>query len=619
MHQDGVFEAGGSSRPAVSAGGRALSILNASVRLGANTDSGRTVYGAEIACRLADGQDPAALDRAVAIRLAERLPASTDVDLPRLGRRFGLADLIAVAVAAVERAAVPRILWSAEPSRAMPYPLADGMFGVRLRWHPVVPAHAAAIVEAALVALDGVIGRAAPGSAAAFRDRLAGLRTRIAADLPPPDGQRLLAAARDRGLPAERIAGPHLRIGQGRRQVHLYDSMPAATSYGAVRRLGDRDRVWAVWRGQGLPVPAHRIVGSRDDLRAAAAAIGLPVVVQPIKTLAAADRTVLVDSPDRLGPAYRRAAGRSGPALVRTHPAGELYRLVIVGRRMVAAAWVRDGAARDVTDRVDPDVQILAVTAARSLGLAVAGIDLVTPDIGRPRAHAPAVLLEATGRPALDLHHAPAAGPPRDVAGAILDSLFDGPDRAHLPVLLAVGDAPAAEAVARAVRACLQAAGYGTGLCLDHRTELDGEPLDGVPAGGAWGLRALAREPYVDALVAGLSPETVIDQGLGVMRCRAAALIGPIGTVAGQAALAAMLNAGVDSVLVPPALLAEPEMRPVADRLRALSQTAPEGVAAALLADAGLEHPCVRPDADRRLPLFAADQPALGGVHLNAG
>lgn len=563
-------------------------LARADLLAGANPVAGRTVHRADIAWRWPADHDPFTLDAAVLARLADRLPAPVEPGL-LLGRPPGLAGLVAAAVRRVERATVPPPLWSERPPRATLRPVANGAAAIALEWDPAVPHHATEIVEAALRALNGGGDAARPGSVPGAAGKpFADLKSRIERSVPPPDGQRLLTAARARGMPAERIAGPHLRIGQGRRQVHLYDSMPAATVYGAVRRLGNRDQVWAAWHKQSLPVPPHRLVGSRQEARAAAAAIGLPVIIQPSKTLAAADRTVLVTEPDAIDRAHARAAGRAGPAVVRAHPSGNLYRLMIVGQRMVAAVSLPDGQPCDVTDCVDPDVQVLAVKAARSLGLAVAGIDLVTPDITRPPHRARATLVEATGRPPLDPHHAPTTGASRDVAGAILDSLFDDPGQAHLPTAIIVGDAPAGEAIARTAAARLTDLGLTTGLCLDRRTELAGEGLDGVPAGGALGLQALAREPETDALVAGFAADTVAAQGLGVGRCHAAALIGPIASPAQRGAMAALLHAGVGRVFATEAALDGPFGRHWADAVTALPSTTPEAVADALLSAVGL-------------------------------
>ena len=76
----------------------------------------------------------------------------------------------------------------------------------------------------------------------------------------------------------------------------------------------------------------------------------------------------------------------------------------------------------DVTDLLHPDLQELAVAATRAIpGLGVAGIDLMTPDIGSAD-HA--VVLEANVGANIRVHNCPAHGQPRNVAGAIIDEMI---------------------------------------------------------------------------------------------------------------------------------------------------------------------------------------------------
>lgn len=76
----------------------------------------------------------------------------------------------------------------------------------------------------------------------------------------------------------------------------------------------------------------------------------------------------------------------------------------------------------DVTDRLHPGLAALAVAAAHAVpGLAVAGVDLMTPSVTEP---AGAVVLEANTSANLSVHHLPAHGEPRDVGGAIVDEML---------------------------------------------------------------------------------------------------------------------------------------------------------------------------------------------------
>jgi cyanophycin synthetase len=76
----------------------------------------------------------------------------------------------------------------------------------------------------------------------------------------------------------------------------------------------------------------------------------------------------------------------------------------------------------DVTDLVHPDLLRLATDATRAIpGLGLAGVDLMTPSIDSVDG---AVVLEVNVQANIRVHHTPAYGTPRDVAGAIVDEMI---------------------------------------------------------------------------------------------------------------------------------------------------------------------------------------------------
>ncbi len=80
------------------------------------------------------------------------------------------------------------------------------------------------------------------------------------------------------------------------------------------------------------------------------------------------------------------------------------------------------GESVDVTELAHPDLMTMAVDAARAIpGLGVAGVDLLTPDITSADG---AVVLEVNVQANVRIHHCPAHGRPRDVAGAIIDEMI---------------------------------------------------------------------------------------------------------------------------------------------------------------------------------------------------
>ena len=111
-----------------------------------------------------------------------------------------------------------------------------------------------------------------------------------------------------------------------------------------------------------------------------------------------------------------RMLARTGTTIDDVPAAGEVVVLNSVSNAGVGGETV------DVTDLVHRDLQELAVEATRAIpGLGVAGIDLMTPDIGSADR---AVVLEANVGANIRVHTCPAHGRPRNPAGAIIDEMI---------------------------------------------------------------------------------------------------------------------------------------------------------------------------------------------------
>lgn len=83
------------------------------------------------------------------------------------------------------------------------------------------------------------------------------------------------------------------------------------------------------------------------------------------------------------------------------------------------------GTSRDVTDRVHPDFAPLAAqTRMAVFDPPHVGIDLIAQDIAASPHGQSWTIIEVNTNPALDLHHFPTSGQPRDVAGALIASFF---------------------------------------------------------------------------------------------------------------------------------------------------------------------------------------------------
>jgi cyanophycin synthetase len=97
------------------------------------------------------------------------------------------------------------------------------------------------------------------------------------------------------------------------------------------------------------------------------------------------------------------------------------------------------GIAVDRTDEIHPENVWLAQRVVKNIGLDIAGLDIVTPDISRPLREVDGVIVEVNAAPGFRMHVAPSRGIPRNVAGAVMDMLFPNEQSSRIPILSVTG------------------------------------------------------------------------------------------------------------------------------------------------------------------------------------
>ena len=110
----------------------------------------------------------------------------------------------------------------------------------------------------------------------------------------------------------------------------------------------------------------------------------------------------------------------------------------VAGRRVLVKQIGSHGP--DVKADVHPEIAAAAVRAARTVGLDIAGIDLVAVDIGRPFAEQGAKVCEVNAGPQLLIHAHPPSGPGQPIGEAIVAELFRPGEMGRIPLAAVVGE-----------------------------------------------------------------------------------------------------------------------------------------------------------------------------------
>lgn len=201
------------------------------------------------------------------------------------------------------------------------------------------------------------------------------------------------------------------------------------------------------------------------------------------------------------------------------------------GRRVLIQ---RNGnVAIDCTDEVHPDIARAVSLAARTVGLDIAGVDLVAQDITRPLRGQQAAVVEVNAGPGLLAHLKPAVGAPRPVGRAIVDHLFPAGDDGRIPIVGIAGGGDTTR-VARLVGWLLQLSGRQVGLACRDGLFLGARRVDERDATDDTLSERLLLNRDVDSAVFENPAAAILDQGLVYDRCR----IGVVTDLDGAATLA---------------------------------------------------------------------------------
>jgi cyanophycin synthetase len=179
------------------------------------------------------------------------------------------------------------------------------------------------------------------------------------------------------------------------------------------------------------------------------------------------------------------------------------------------------GTSRDVTELVHEQVADMCCRAAAVSGLDVCGVDLRLADISAPlidpAGHGPAQpggVLELNACPGLRMHLSPTEGTSRDVAAAVVDSLFPPGAQGRIPIISVTGTNGKTTTV-RMISHVLQQAGLRVGMSCTDGVSIGGELVYSADASGPRSAEMVLDDPAVEAAVLETARGGIIRRGLG--------------------------------------------------------------------------------------------------------
>jgi cyanophycin synthetase len=182
------------------------------------------------------------------------------------------------------------------------------------------------------------------------------------------------------------------------------------------------------------------------------------------------------------------------------------------------------GTAIDRTDVIHPDNREMAERTVQAIGLDVAGVDFICPDIRRSYKDVGGAIVEINAAPGFRMHVAPTEGTPRDVAGPVIDMLFPKGTPCRIPIAAITGT-NGKTTTTRMVGHILRKAGYTVGMATTDGVYIDGAMTVRGDMTGPWSSQLVLRDPRVDAAVLETARGGIVRSGLGWRKCSVGAVL----------------------------------------------------------------------------------------------
>ena len=175
------------------------------------------------------------------------------------------------------------------------------------------------------------------------------------------------------------------------------------------------------------------------------------------------------------------------------------------------------GISIDRTFDAHPENVEVAEEAARVIGLDIAGIDFICPDIAEPVRETGGAICEVNAAPGFRMHTHPTMGDPQFISKPVVDMLFPPGAPSRIPIVAVTGT-NGKTTTARMIAHIFKGLGRKVGMTSTDGIVIDERLLIRSDASGPKSARMVLQNPRVDFAIFEVARGGIIREGLGYER-----------------------------------------------------------------------------------------------------